>query len=359
MAVGTRTALRLVVPLLAAAGAAGARASRVAAGRAAKGAAASSSVAKGFGAARTSARAVKRWADRPASDDDPIERALDALEQSGGLGIEAYLNPALTDDPALLADAGRRLRANEVVVLRDAFRPEFAEAVHRELSAKAAPWSLNEEWFADGYAYRHHNVYSTGLWSHRLNKTFAVFDSAETKAWMEAFTARDCSGPALGSPSHYRAGDHSLPHTDWTGQRTIAYVWHLSKDWRPEWGGALYWAQNDHAVATYPASFNTLVLFSVTPTSAHFVTTVSPQAKQKRLAFNGWWQSSWVPTAADDLEAVLADAAAKQTLTHRQLLELGDLLKWGNLPAERRAALTELQQGLVRELFPRGEAQLG
>ena len=32
----------------------------------------------------------------------------------------------------------------------------------------------------------------------------------------------------------------------------------------------------DHAVATHHASFNTLVLFSVTTTSAHFVTTVSP-----------------------------------------------------------------------------------
>ena len=32
----------------------------------------------------------------------------------------------------------------------------------------------------------------------------------------------------------------------------MSYVWHLSKNWRPEWGGALYWAQNDHAVAAYP-----------------------------------------------------------------------------------------------------------
>ena len=51
----------------------------------------------------------------------------------------------------------------------------------------------------------------------------------------------------------YQSGDHSLPHTDWVGQRTVSYVWHLSKGWRPEWGGALYWAHNDHAVATFPA----------------------------------------------------------------------------------------------------------
>ena len=39
-------------------------------------------------------------------------------------------------------------------------------------------------------------------------------------------------------------------------QRTVSYVWHLSQSWRPEWGGALYWAQNDHAVPAYPADPN-------------------------------------------------------------------------------------------------------
>ena len=103
---------------------------------------------------------------------------------------------------------------------------------------------------ADGH--RHRNVYDRGSWSARLNSTLEMFASEASKAFMERLTGRSCSGETVGAPSWYQEGDHSLPHTDWVGQRTVAYVWHLSKNWKPEWGGALYWAQNDHAVATFP-----------------------------------------------------------------------------------------------------------
>ena len=45
-----------------------------------------------------------------------------------------------------------RLRAGDVVVLRDAFRPEFAEMVYQELSDKHVAWELNEAYFPDGCA---------------------------------------------------------------------------------------------------------------------------------------------------------------------------------------------------------------
>ena len=251
---------------------------------------------------------------------------------------------------------GEKLRAGEVVVLRDAFRPEFAEMVHAELSAKDMPWELNEDYFEDGYHHRHHNVYDKSGWSARLNLTQAVFASEASKRLMSELTLRDCGGETTAAPSWYKSGDHSLPHTDWVGQRTVAYVWHLSKQWRPEWGGALYWAQNDHAVATFPASFNTLVLFSVTTTSAHFVTTVSPHHKGQRLTFNGWWQSDWVPRADDDLEAVLTDDAKRRALTHSQLQAMTDILTdpFQNIPEERRERLQTLRKELIAEIFPQG-----
>ena len=228
---------------------------------------------RGFGATAPPAAAPapttrERWAEGP--PDAALEARLDALADGS---IVDVLSPAVLDG---LEDVQDKLRRGEVVILRDAFRPDFAEACYRELESKHAPWSANEDYFEDGYGYRHLNVYDRALWSRRLNATFAVFDHAETKAWVSALAERDCGGACTGAPSKYRAGDHSLPHTDWVGQRTVAYVWHLSKAWRPEWGGALYWAQNDHDEATYPASFNQLCLFSVTTKSAHFVTTVSP-----------------------------------------------------------------------------------
>ena len=296
---------------------------------------------KGFGAAPAKATPAKapakapaaagraRWAEGPPMYDD----ALAALGGEGA-SIVNYLNPREDWE-----DVGRRLQAGEVVILKDAFKEQFAEAAYAELASNEVPWSVNEHYGESGYAHKHRNVYDPALFSAQLNATYGVFDNDETKAWVAQLTGRDCSGETTGAPSHYRAGDHSLPHTDWVGQRTVAYVWHLSKEWRPEWGGNLYWAQNPHARATYPASFNQLCLFSVTTKSAHFVTTVSPHASQKRLTFNGWWQSSWVPRDDDALDAVLTSASERAKLTHAQVQVLSDLVSdpWQNLGEDRKA----------------------
>jgi len=284
-----------------------------------------------------------------------ITSVLDELAE-GEQSLENYLNPVHFEDPETMASIGQQLRGGEVVVLRDAFRPEFAEMVHAELSAKQVAWELNEDYFPDGYAHRHHNVYDHGAWSARLNTTLGVFAHAASQRFMQELTGRDCSGETTGAPSWYKEGDHSLPHTDWVGQRTVSYVWHLSKGWKPEWGGALYWARNDHAVATYPASFNTLVLFSVTTRSAHFVTTVSPHHKGQRLTFNGWWQSAWQPKPDAELEALLESEEQRRAITHSQLQGLVDLLNdpWQNMPAERRAKLTAYKEMIMDDFFPQG-----
>ena len=318
---------------------------------------------KGFGAAAaTKPKKKKRASVIPL--DPSVEAALDALSfNAGGDGHDAdasiakYLNPKHTENPEKMKEIAERLQAGDVVVLRDAFRPEFAEMVYTELNHKEVAWELNEDYFPDGYAHRHHNVYDRGSFSARLNATFGVFKSEASKAFMSELAGRDCSGETTGAPSWYKEGDHSLPHTDWVGQRTVSYVWHLSKDWRPEWGGALYWAQHDHGVATYPASFNTLVLFSVTTTSAHFVTTVSPHHKGKRLTFNGWWQSSWLPQADDEtVEEVLSDDVQRRAVTHTQIQAVTDLVNdpWQNLPAGRREELERLRKQWMDDFFPQG-----
>mmetsp|Transcript_30459 Transcript_30459/g.50448 ORF Transcript_30459/g.50448 Transcript_30459/m.50448 type:complete len:334 (+) Transcript_30459:102-1103(+) len=308
---------------------------------------------KGFASTRAPKPLKIKQKPWKVAHDEGFQLALDNVEK-GDLSIENYLNPELLDDPAFLDDARRRLQHGEVVVLRNAFRPEFAEVTHRELMAASAPWSLNEAYFDDGYAYQHHNIYNRQQWTAWMNRTFDIFDSKATKRWAQELTGRDCSGLCTGSPSYYKAGDHSLPHTDWAGQRTVAYVWHLSKDWRPEWGGALYWAQNPHIAATFPASFNTLVLFGVTTFSAHFVTTVSPHAKAKRLAYNGWWQSAWQPRADDAVEEMLATAEKRRGVTHAQLQALTDMVNdpWQNIPPERRESLAALKAQIMDEFYP-------
>ena len=114
--------------------------------------------AAGFGA---KAKPKKRVPVVPL--DPSLQMQIDALAQ-GEQSIEAYLNPQLFEDPATMADVSTRLKAGEVVVLQDAFRPEFAEMVHAELSSKDVAWELNEAYFPDGYHHRHHNVYDQAGW---------------------------------------------------------------------------------------------------------------------------------------------------------------------------------------------------
>ena len=101
---------------------------------------------------------------------------------------------------------GAQLQAGEVVVLRDAFRPEFAEMVHSELSAKQVPWVLNEEYFEDGYHHKHHNVYDKEHWSARLNMTLdVVCQRVQNPARLQAWRPRACPPAWVSWPSRVRS----------------------------------------------------------------------------------------------------------------------------------------------------------
>ena len=183
--------------------------------------------------------AAKKKASKPAPvvPLDPSCAAAMLVLEEGERDLEHYLNPAHFADPATMEDITRRLQAGDLVVIKDAFRPEFAEMVFTELSASSVAWELNEAYFPDGYAHLHNNVYERSSWSARLNATLDMFAAKASSAFISKLTGRDCTGDTTGAPSWYDTGHHSLPHTDWVGQRTVAYVWHLSKNWKPEWGG--------------------------------------------------------------------------------------------------------------------------
>ena len=205
------------------------------------------------------------------------------------LSIESYLRPQLRGPGGAIEEAGARLAAGGLVVIRDAFQPEFAERMHRSLETCTA-WRVYEK-YEEHFHYHHHNLYIAGEYPPDIVFCDRVFDSASTKAWATRLSGRKCVGRTAFSASWYLPGDHSLPHNDAVpsgadGTRQVAFVWHLAKEWRSEWGGALYWCPRG---VYLPPVFNTLVLFNVGPDTEHFVTQVSPYAQGKRLAINGWW----------------------------------------------------------------------
>ncbi len=217
----------------------------------------------------------------PVPDADP-----QAAAEARAMSIETYLRPAVR---AALADVAPRLAAGQLVEVRDAFEPDFAERMFRSLDG-CATWRLYEN-YDDEFHYHHHNLYDPAEFPPDLAACAQIFESAATKSWVSRLSGRACTGTPEFSASWYLPGDHSLPHNDSAGNdadsiRQVAYVWHLAKDWRSDWGGALYWCPK---AAYLPPSFNTLYLFNVGPESNHFVTHVSPYAQAKRLAINGWW----------------------------------------------------------------------
>mmetsp|Transcript_33072 Transcript_33072/g.61670 ORF Transcript_33072/g.61670 Transcript_33072/m.61670 type:complete len:146 (+) Transcript_33072:823-1260(+) len=108
------------------------------------------------------------------------------------------------------------------------------------------------------------------------------------------------------------------------------------------------------------AEFNTLYLFSVTRESNHFVTTVTPEAEEKRLAVNGWWQASWLPKTLDECEAVLDTEEKSLKLTADQVEAVVHVLgrRDGNFEThERRDALKKKALQFFETAQEKDEAQ--
>ena len=243
-----------------------------------------------------------------------VASQLDSQEAVvAGPSMQQYLNPWFEDN-AILRDIMAALDAGEVAVIHDALRLEIAEEVYREIDEiEDDEWDLHEAYLDGGFAYKHHNFRDVRKLGTHLQSVFEFLDADETKTLLGNLSGRDCSGEWVGSASWYRPGDFSLPHSDRTGQRTVAFVWHLSKDWRSDWGGYFYWTQDRLRRAYRPPSFNTLLIFSVDMVSDHFVTQVSPHAESKRLAVSGWWQASSLPETLEDAEKLIFESTTVTT----------------------------------------------
>lgn len=228
-----------------------------------------------------------------------LDRLLDYGLRHGLLELDIETDAPTPELPfaagPLCTDSGRAriaaaLRAGRAVVIPDALESSFAEAVQRELDASTG-WRCFEG-FHEFFWYRHHNLYDPASFPPSLRRCQAMFDSPRTKAWIEALSGRSVDATIDFGASLYLPGDHSLPHTDEGSQRRVAFIWHLSKDWRADWGGQLVWCRDG---ASLVPQFNTLVLFDVSPASVHFVSAVSAHARGKRLTVNGWWRDEHEP----------------------------------------------------------------
>jgi hypothetical protein len=203
--------------------------------------------------------------------------------------IETYLNQDIFAHEGALRQISEHLVNGKLVVIRNALKEAFAERMFSCLD-QCTDWKVYEH-YQSHFQYHHHNIYDDRLFPPDLILCREIFQSDPTKSFIQRLSQRDCTGKTLFSASWFLPGDYSLPHRDSVAAgdneyRQVSFVWHLTKNWRPDWGGELFWCPRNRYLS---ASFNTLLLFTIGKDSWHFVAPVSPYAQSKRLAINGWW----------------------------------------------------------------------
>ena len=221
--------------------------------------------------------------------DDFVRRDLLRPEQpvDDDRGLQELLNPTVFSDAARVDKIAGWMRDGRAVLIPDALPSELAEAVHRDLY-ESSHWSVVER----GHDFFHHrNNAITELEDHSpaLSTCRRLFASTATRRFIGALSGQDCVGEARVAAAWYRPGDYALPHDDSSGNdpRSVAYIWYLTKHWRQEWGGALFWCPTGQYICP---GFNTLLMFNVVPSNVHLICPVAPSAVGKRLTINGFWR---------------------------------------------------------------------
>ena len=127
----------------------------------------------------------------------------------------------------------------------------------------------------------------------RLVADFASFlSSAAVVDWFRAVTGCDRIEFADCQATRYRNGAFLTRHDDAIEgkQRYFAYVLNLTRDWRAEWGGLLFFPEDKATrIDALVPDFNLLNLFEVG--QQHGVTQVASYAPRPRISVTGWLRS--------------------------------------------------------------------
>lgn len=150
-------------------------------------------------------------------------------------------------------------------------------------------YSIKKSLEKDAFTYKFHrttpHVKQCSCWECKFRKNvlesedFLDFLRKETNlknpVLLETFTAA------------YHPGDFLGRHTD--QKRGIAFIFHLSWKWKPEYGG-LFHVENDSGFQTYVPGWGDLVLMELGENGEnHFVSEVSALAPRPRLSISGWY----------------------------------------------------------------------
>jgi hypothetical protein len=227
------------------------------------------------------ARIIKEFLDRGLLRSDlPIE---------DGPNLQQFLEHRLFGSPMLTDKLCRAMRQGRAIVIPDALPADLAERVHHELDLSNR-WTVVEGGH-DFFHYRTSGIEHIETYGGAFAECGRLFCSSATRRFIGELSGQDCTGDANAAAAWYRPGEYALPHNDSDVDisRSVAYIWYLTKDWRPEWGGALFWCPTGQYISP---RFNVLVMFNVKPSNMHLVCPVALTATAKRLTINGFWRDA-------------------------------------------------------------------
>jgi Rps23 Pro-64 3,4-dihydroxylase Tpa1-like proline 4-hydroxylase len=206
--------------------------------------------------------------------------------------LGSVFKPISTNDSPRLARIGAGLANGELCVIENAFDESFAESVHGALLGTES-WTPAER-AERVLGHRYHRLSDAMPEPEPVAVCRRMFDSRASKATIARLSGLECFGGVQFSGTLFLPGDFLNPHDDANAPRAVAYVWNLSKEWDPRWGGHFFWC--NPVMSVFPA-FNTLLLFRViSGRSYHAVPPVQAIARGRRVAVSGWWTSSGAAT---------------------------------------------------------------
>ncbi|MGH8398710.1 MAG: 2OG-Fe(II) oxygenase [Gammaproteobacteria bacterium] len=215
------------------------------------------------------------------------------------------------------------------IQIRNALLPEFAERLHYCLDEEV-PWGVaymgsdsnpriltsenvsnfsGGDWAAinnevlknavNGFQFLYNSYMMLNAYKEKrnpdliLHRVLEYLNSEHFLAFVRAVT--DCTDITRvdAQATRYIPGSFLKRHNDinQAGNRRIAYVLNLTRDWQVDWGGILQFLDNGGCIEeTHFPSFNSLTLFQVP--MWHNVSYVVPYASSARYAITGWAMSS-------------------------------------------------------------------
>jgi hypothetical protein len=237
--------------------------------------------------------------------------------------LPGLLEARMLSDAASIDRISVWMRQGRAIIVPDALPADLAEQAHQDLS-RSSRW-VAAEGYHDFSHFRNSAIPHLGGHTAALTECERLFKGTATRAFVSGLSGEDCTGEASVAAAWYRPNEYALPHDDTNAStpRAVAFIWYLTKDWRREWGGGLFWCPTGQYICP---RFNMLVMFKVMTSSMHFVCPVAPTATGKRLTINGFWnRPQWsTPLATLDPEALISPRA--YGLSAPETLKLGSVV---------------------------------